>query len=378
MTTSGQLPLIRTSERGSFKRCRLQWKWAYLDKLRPVSLSPPLRFGRMVHEALEAYYVPGRERGPHPVKTFLELYDADLEKAQEDFGWGSRVGEDWLDAREMGEDMLTRYVDRWREEDKLWEVVAPEIPALVVVNSKRGKPMARYLMQFDAVIFHHERGLYYFVDHKTAASIPGEEEKALDEQCGAYWTFGPDYLRDEGHIPEDAIISGFIYNYLRKAVGDTRPQDEHGRYLNQPKKDDLNRAAEEHDIDDWNPRAKKDDMIEVLEAHGIDWEQYGEVSKSQPPDYFARFPVYRDEADRENVRFRVRGEIHDMNLARQGKIAIYKNPMFGGVFGCPQCPFYDPCQLHESGGDYEEMFKLAYEIGDPYEQYRDDLELEEF
>lgn len=336
MTDLSELPLVRTSERLSFKRCRLRWKWGYLDRLRKIDQARALRFGRMVHEALEEYYIPGRKRGPHPVRTFLKIFDDQL--GEHGYDWGQQDEEEqWIEARELGEDMLTRYVEHWRAEDKFWEVVSPELSAKVLVRSKRGKPMAWYLIRFDIVIFHHGRGKYLFVDHKTARSIPDPEEKELDEQCGAYWTFGPDWLRENEYLPVNAKIAGFLYNYLRKAKGDSRPQNEKGQYLN------------------------KD----------------GSVSKRQPSPYFERFPVYRDSADRENVMYRVRAEIHEMNLARKGKIGIPKNPMFGGVYGCPTCPFYGPCTLHESGGDWEELMSMTHEVGDPYEDYRDDLELEE-
>lgn len=369
------LPLLRTSERSSFTRCRFQWHLGYNERYSRPDKANALKFGLMVHTALEEYYVPGKKRGPHPVQTFLREYDRAADEAGYDFSIRDE-DEEWAEAREMGEDMLTRYVEHWREEDALWEVMAPEVPALVVVLDKRGKPMARYLMQYDAVILHHGLGRYLFVDHKTAASIPSPEEKALDEQCGTYWTFGPAYLMDNGIIPKKAKITGFLYNYLRKATGDTRPQNEKGQYLNKPKKDDLIAACEERlGID--TKGMKVAELEEELEFNGIDPAQFGEVSKSQPPEYFVRFPVYRDEADRLNVLDRVRKQAYEMHLTRKGKLGVYKVPRFGGIGSCPQCPFYGPCQLHENGADWEELLQLDYVRGDPYEQYREDLDIDE-
>lgn len=373
------LPLIRTGERSSYTRCRFQWYLGNVKRLtRAGQPAKALSFGLMVHTALERYYIPGRKRGPHPAATFLEEYDRHAEEAGYDFSMMDD-DEDWTAARDMGEDMLTRYVDHYREEDALWEVLAPEVPAMVVVLDKRGRPMCRYLMQYDAVVRHHGLGRNVFVDHKTAASMPDPEEKALDEQCGAYWTFGPEYLAANGFTPKNLDISGFVYNILRKATADTRPQNDKGQYLNKPTKDALVAKAIELELTgDRNARKMKvDDLTDLLAAGGVDAAQLGEVSKSQPPPHFMRFPVYRDEADRLNVLDRVRKQVYEMNLVRKGKLGVYKVPRFGGVGACPQCPFYGPCVLHENGADWKELLKLDYTDGDPYAQYRDLLDIEE-
>src|SRR5262245_21995039 len=82
----GDLPMLRTSERGTFKRCRWKWWWEFNNLLKPRTDTPPLRFGSLIHAALAAYYVKGVRRGTHPSVTFKVLYEEEL-RAQAEFGF---------------------------------------------------------------------------------------------------------------------------------------------------------------------------------------------------------------------------------------------------------------------------------------------------
>lgn len=35
---AAELPWVRTSERGSFKKCMQQWQWCYIERLVPVNM----------------------------------------------------------------------------------------------------------------------------------------------------------------------------------------------------------------------------------------------------------------------------------------------------------------------------------------------------
>lgn len=386
------LPLVRTSERSTFKRCRQRWEWAYIDHLALDRPQKALDFGKIIHSALEAYYVPGRKRGPHPAGTFLQQWDEFLEEVG--YSLMTRDYEDdeseFVEMRDLGEEMLTDYVDHWQDEDSQIEVIAPEAAISAdIMNRQQNAYMAKYLMQIDAVVYHHGFGRYLFWDHKTVSGgVPDPDEKYLDEQCGTYWTLGPDALREAGVIGPDVDISGFYYNWLVKKMADKRPRNHDGHFLNKASKKQRDTFVaglkesgagdrEIKKVDAWlkmNPRELP------KEAHEYFAGAYpGDVSKTQPStERFVRYPVYYDEGPREQQMHRIRGELHDMALARKGKIAIYKNPMHGGPQGCGSCPFYDMCTLHEAGSDWQELRDLTMRIADPYEQYRDELEIGTF
>jgi hypothetical protein len=166
-------------------------------------------------------------------------------------------------------------------------------------------------------------------------------------------------------------LAGMLYNFLRKAKGDTRPMNADGHYLNKPTKDALlahyeaiGRSVPAKGTGSGkNGAVLTDDLIADLGPAAL---QLGEVSKDQPAPRFHRERVYRDEPDRESVRARVLEELREMRLIRAGKLSAYKNP---GAMTCPMCSYRDICELEESGHDWREMARLTMTTWDPYEAH---------
>src|SRR3954468_24333171 len=103
---NANLPMVRNSERMTFKRCQQQWYWGWIDQLKPIEEAPPLKFGDLVHRALARYYKPGIKRGPHPAKVFERLYE---KKREREFVEGFRDEDgDWHEAGHLGVSMLER------------------------------------------------------------------------------------------------------------------------------------------------------------------------------------------------------------------------------------------------------------------------------
>lgn len=358
-------PMVRTSERLLFKRCRWAWDRDFNDRMRPARSGPALRFGSLMHAAMEPYYKVGRKRGPHPAKTFKRLFDKDFEE-QGHLGFRDEDGT-WADAGEMGVHLLEDYVKKYGKDER-YEVIATEQAFQVpILNPVTGKVVAIYTGIVDGIWRDLDEQLLLIADHKSAAQI-STGYLALDEQAGAYWTFGQDWLREKGLLKPEDELAGMLYNFLRKAKRDTRPQNADGHYLNKPDKETLVSAAGRM-FDLKSPaelkKLKVDDLIDMIDRKGGPGTaaQLGEVSKSQPPPRFHRERIYRDEADRDAVRARVYEELREMHMIRQGKLTAYKNP---SQFTCPMCSYRDICELHESGHDWEEMAKQTMETWDPY------------
>ena len=82
MTVDLELPMLRTSERKSFKRCPAQWWWGWREGLTPKRRkSGALWFGTGIHLALENWYIPGQQRGVDPRETWKKFVGEQIGRA---------------------------------------------------------------------------------------------------------------------------------------------------------------------------------------------------------------------------------------------------------------------------------------------------------
>lgn len=321
--------MLRNSERQSFLTCRQQWKWAWLDQYKPEETDVKLKFGDLIHQALEKYYKPGKKRGPKPAGTFEKLVEKQLDE------WGMKIWSDgeYEDLADLGVGMLEAYVEfannHPKHPDVLYEVIQSEQTFQIPMGLVLGVQVI-VVGTFDGVWRHIPTGKIRFAEHKTATAIT-KDALPMDDQIGTYWTWGPRYLRERGILGPDENLDGILYNWLRKAY-------------------------------------KKDaDDPEKWDAQGRKLNQDGSVSKRQPPPFFDRALTFRGPAEARAVRSRVRKEARDIILARRNpQKHIYKNPGMQFMPNCKFCPFKDPCELHETGNDYQSMFDAAYIQWDPY------------
>lgn len=324
--------LVRTSERSAFKKCRWMWDLSFNQGLRQRRDGPVLRFGSLIHEALAAYYVPGRKRRPQIlVPAFVKAYERDVLEAGEFVVYGEdgsiEEGEKWQNAKELGIDMLEMYVEHWGP-DRKWEVLATEQPFRVPVHNPRtGRYMFTYAGILDLIMRDREKDRIWIWDHKTTGAI-NLRALGLNEQFGSYWAFGTEWIAEQGLLSKREFkdLSGLMVNYLRRARRDDRPKNALGQALNQD----------------------------------------GSVSKRQQADVFHREPTFRTEADRENVRRRAMNDFREMEMVRAGTIAADKSP---SIFNCPSCPWLDACELHETGSDWKPFVQATTEKYDPYSQH---------
>lgn len=326
-----QLIPVRTSERVCFKTCRQKWKWAYEDRLKPVRERPALRFGTLVHGALREFYKPGKKRGPHPAKTFERLYRAELVAGKPELTMreaGERT--EAIDALELGTTMLHGYVDEYGADDR-YEVIAPEQSfQLDIMSPRNGAYLFTYVSQIDAVVRDCVTQRLGYLEHKTSDDLqPFGAPLTLDEQAGAYWTFGTMWLQATGVLPEGEDLDFMVFNFLRKALPDSRPRDAEGRALN----------------------------------------QNGTVSKRQPLPLFRRELVMRGDEERREVFRRALNEFTEMKMVRQGRLAVYKNP----GRHCLWCEFRDMCEVHETGSDWRAIRDQLFTTWDPYEDHEGEL-----
>lgn len=332
-----ELKLVRNSERAKFKECRQAWHWGYRHTLEPVHRRTALTFGQMVHDALAGWYIPGRERGVHPTETFLRLYAEN----NEDFNQWDEEG-NRTPADDLAVAMLNGYVERYGD-DPMIEIVQPELAFQIDVYDEKGNYLGTLVGRFDAIGLNLRTGLYFVFEHKTAkAIVPVRINSKYGEQGLSYFWAARYWLAHELDMEVDLASIGF--NWLRKAMPDQRPQDEEGHYLNKPTKQEKRLFGDDYP---------------------------GSISKKQPPPYFARQEIRLGPNQLDNFNRRLRRELFEISLARQKKLAIYKSP----GDHCGWCQFKDVCELHELGGDWEDVLHMEFTKWQPYSDHELHLEL---
>jgi hypothetical protein len=373
---------MRTSERDSLKKCAQQWYWSQVEGLEPVRAANPLWFGSAVHEALADWYLPGKARGPHPAETFTKVLEGERQMIV-----GSEEQEaEYVDARELGVDMLTRYVDEYGQ-DPTWNVVATERKLSVIIPRPKRKLFGteipslkrwlRYRMTWDGIFRDETTGELWLMEHKTAASIM-LEHLPLDDQAGSYWALATQLLRKSGDLRPDEEIAGIRYNFLRKAMADQRPRNELGQYTNLPKKQHYVDALINHfgedaapgEMEEWEADLPKMTLVQLQDvAKEQRLHVVGDPSASQPPRYFERHDVYRSPDERQKMIRRIQDEAFYAEGYRSGDLPITKAP---DKQRCRWCPFERMCQLDESGDRYavEEFKQTQFKVRDPYGVYR--------
>jgi hypothetical protein len=358
---------MRTSERGSLGRCAQQWAWRHIEGLEKNRAANPLWFGSAVHEALAAWYLPGFERGPHPVETF----DTFLAGERSMIVTSEEEEIEYVDARALGIDMLTRYVEEYGKDDS-WNVIATEMKGKVILPRPEMKIFGRtrpalkrwlrYHFTWDGVYRDEADGQVKLMEHKTAASII-ISHLPLDNQAGSYHAVANQALTKQGVLKNGEEIVAITYNFLRKAMADQRPRNANGHYTNKPVK--------QHYIDAIGEGLTGKETLarleEIAATEGI--VVLGEVSKSQPPNYFERHEVYKTRAERETQIRRIQDEAVFSEAYRKGYLPIVKSPSRD----CSWCPFSKMCEMHESGDQeaVETIKEMQYHVSSPYEVYQD-------
>lgn len=323
----GDLPVITTSSRSTFRRCHQRWYWQYVLGLNPKTTPNALWFGIGVHEALALWYRKGRKRGPHPAETFELWHQGEEEReifaARSDRELQQIDDAKYEDALTLGVDMLEGYVEEYGR-DPYWKVIAVEHPFKIRVIYQ-GKPIAYFMSTWDGVYLDLRDWQIYLMEHKTATAVQTAYLE-LDDQGGIYWAVAQAVLRAKGILKPDEEIAGITYNFLRKARKDQRQQNAAGESLN------LN----------------------------------GTVSKRQPIERFVRETMERSPRERRTQMERLAKEARLMTGMISGELPVTKNTQKD----CPQCPFFTICKLHERGGSaWKEVASVDFTKGEPYDRY---------
>lgn len=325
-------PMLRTSERGDFKRCPFLWHTTWVRGLRARREPTWAILGKSVHAGLEARYLPGgKSRGK--VGDMLEAFEAALGKEERRvYTEGLEMETEIVDMRTLGRAMLIGYAEYFGK-DSHWKVVHTEQPFQInVPHPDEDRVLVVYCGTWDMVVWDMLEKVFKVVDHKTRKAFPQNWSfYTINDQAGSYLWVAPEVLVHLGLLKKKDRIEGLIFNALRKKMPDERPTNAKGEYLN------------------------KD----------------GSVSKMQPAPLFHREEVYRSPQERVTQARRVQSEALAMEKMINGELPIWKTP----TEDCNRCPILDYCQLHEQDEEEAEEFAQAtMTVRDPYRDHREDMQ----
>jgi hypothetical protein len=367
-----RVPIIRTSERRSFKRCPQAWWWGWRMGLVPVgSISDALWFGTGVHIALAAWYCgPGKKRGPEPAETFAAWAVGEIRhiKTSNRFGNAAEalIEEKLVPAQLLGTTLLECYLKEYGRDEHMF-VIRPEYSGQINIADPdfADQILAIYAFTYDLVYRDLDDGRILLEEHKTARAIVTSHLK-LDDQAGSYWAIADQQLRAEGVLKAKERIRGIEYNFIRKAMPDERPRNAEGYYTNKPTKADYLAAMKSHP--DVRVNMKVEELADLAESRGIP--VFGEISKLQPKPLFHREFVKRTAAERATQIRRIQNEALVMDAFRTGELPIIKNT----TRECNFCQFNGLCELDEGGHDTSDYMRAIYRRKDPYADHRKSTE----
>ncbi len=368
---------VRNSERGTLNKCPQRWWWSWREGLRPKETAKALWFGEGIHLALAHYYAPGRKRRKDFIDVWRQFADDEAEYVRINVGG---IDEDvWLEARRLGEEMLTNYVAEYNH-DRRWDVIATEqsfelqVPFArndTTLSKRIRKRFGDYFIlngTFDGVYRDMDDKRVRLMEHKTAGSI-STRHLTMDNQAGTYHLVAQSVGHDQGWLKPKENIREIMYNFLRKGVKDDRPVDADGYATNKPTKAHYIEALEAADIE--LPRLKKDQTLAELSRLAVKHRLVviGDRSKSQPAPLFERHPVRRSPSQRKMQLSRLQDEVTIMCGYVMGELPVTKSPSRDT---CPMCPFSEMCELHESGAGWTHYRDSLFRRTDPYEDHRAD------
>ncbi len=361
-------PIVTTSERRAFKRCPQRWWWEYREGLRASEFAPALWFGIGIHLALAHYYGNvGFKRN----LDFVEVWDAycdddEISRAIKTAPDGFSEDESWVDAKNLGRTMLLGHQKTYGK-DKDWDVIHVEEPFEIGIPDPSDESGESDIVIFNSTFdgVYRDRGTKKIdlMEHKTAKQIV-TDHLAMDEQGGSYWAVADIVLRHKGILGKRDRIDGITYNFLRKGVPDERPKDAQGYATNNPIKVHYIEALQGKGIEASDKQTLKA-LQEEARLAGV--HVVGERSKVQPAPLFHRETMLRTKKELSTQINRIADEAVVMDGYRSGALPVIKNVTRDCHW---DCSFFNMCQLHEQGAEWEEFRDAVFLKRDPYDRYR--------
>ena len=358
-TSSERIAVIRTSDRGGFKRCRRRWGWqSHLrGNLTPLETASPLWFGSGFHYAMEDFHGDRTYRHPHDAfKAYVKATHR-MSKIKRDV---RLLPYDWQDLYVLGVQMIDYYADHWliaRDPLKtfIWQG-RPQVEVHAVVEVPFQTPhydKVLYACTLDRVV-EDENGGLWILDYKTAKVIQTHFFQT-DPQISAYCWIGRQlYGRP---------IAGFIYQQHRKLVPDEpRFVASTGR-LSTAKNQSTTHRLYRHAMKKLYGDPNKAPVETIDYLNGL------LQTESEHADKFIRRDfIYRNEHQAEAEGAKLMLELEEM---LNPDLPLYPSP----TRDCGHlCSFMNACVSMDDGSDWQRELEIGFkQKDDKFDNWREYL-----
>jgi hypothetical protein len=178
---SAALPVLTTSRQACASRCQREHHYSYRLGYRPAREADALRFGSLLHAALEAWWLAAKAGADDETRLASAL--------------AAMAGEADPFDRARAEAMVFGYDARWSSDLALYEVLAVEAQFETdLVNPETGAPSRTWRLggKLDLVVRERATGQVQIWDHKTASVDirPGSDfykRLRIDRQISTYY-----------------------------------------------------------------------------------------------------------------------------------------------------------------------------------------------
>ena len=333
---------VRTGERTTYKRCQKQWYLAWRRGLRPRAESfGALTLGTWVHHALNEWYGIGTTRSGVPANLLQQEADEAIARAVA-AGAPEHVIDRACSQRDLGISMLQEYTRVYGADEKI-EILQGETTLQYYIGDvvcDGVRTPVTYELTPD-LVYKDVNGVVHIMEHKTAQVIR-TGHLMLDDQKRAYETLAPTCLRKNG-VFVNAPFGGITYNFIRKAVADTRKRNSDGHALN---KDGSVSARQSSPVCKrvvpgvMTRAAQRRHLIAInREVMGIAAATVAIRDRSVNPDLITKTPHYSCER---------------------------------------MCPFFSVCMAEEQGNNPASIIDAGYFVHNPYDHTESTDEVKSF
>lgn len=340
----GHLGIIDTTSRRRWTSCRRK---AWLQNHPPLGLglrkklmAPPLFFGTLIHEALDAHY------DPTEICPAWEVFDLqcrqEIKRITSEYKpWPEQL-EQYTRLHDLGIAMLQEY-ERWSQHhDRHLTVIDTERAGFIPITRRFGRSnrvIGLYYVRFDGIV-RDDAGHLWVMEHKTCGRWWTEAMLMLDEQITAY-TWAAQYWYGEP-------VAGVLLNcLLKEAVKDPMilKSGEPTRALNLLGyvTADRYRAV----VQNWT------------DAHKAAYEYLLQRERHEGHPTIRREAIARSPHQVALQHERIVDQFVAMHRDREH--VAHPSPSFT----CGSCPVYDLCVQIEEGADWRTTAKLLYEEAPP-------------